>query len=207
MSQLSKYNGAPADLFLAFRCATLDIISSYSFSYSFDAIEYPGFKHPMILSFEKAIPYFWYTRYFHFLHALLNFTTKWFGDSELSIGNTTIQKRVSAQVDSFLENEAALDNAEHEIVYHHLLRPQSEKLRQNPLSRQELIQEGQVLLHAGSDTVANTLNWGVFRTLRDKNILGKLLSELREAWPDIDQPMPYTSLEKLPYLVSSQDVP
>ncbi|KXN81884.1 Trichodiene oxygenase [Leucoagaricus sp. SymC.cos] len=200
ITKLAEYNSRPADLYLAFRSVTLDIIASYSFSYSFDALEYPRFEHPMILSFEKVIPYFWYTRYFHFLHPLLNFTTKWFGDTELSIGNSTIQKRISVQVDSFLENEAALDNAEHEILYHHLLRPTSEKHRQSSLSRQQLIAEGQVLLHAGSDTVANTLSWGVFHAVRDRSVLNKLLVELRESWLDKGRPVSYTALEKLPYL-------
>ncbi|KAF5350988.1 hypothetical protein D9756_008294 [Leucocoprinus leucothites] len=173
VSNLAKYDGKPADLYLAFRCTTLDIISSYSFSYTFNALNSPGFMDPLVTSFEKMVPYFWFTRYFRFLHALLNFTTKWF---------------------------AALDNAEHEIVYHHLLRPQSEKHRRHPLSRQQLIAEGQVLMHAGSDTAANTLSWGMFYTLRNKEALGKLLRELHEAWPDKDLPMSYTALEKLPYL-------
>jgi cytochrome P450 len=190
------------DVYLASRSVTLDIISSYSFSFSFGAIEAPGFAHPMIISVEKLVPYFWLTRYFHFIHPLMKFTTKYFGDIEMSIGNTTAQKRISTLVDTFLENEAALENAEHEIVYHHLLRPQSEKQRRNPLSREQLIAEGQVLMLAGSDTVASSLSWGLFYSLRNKAVVNKLISELREAWPDKDRSMPYTALEKLPYLVS-----
>lgn len=161
----------------------------------------------MLVSFDKVISHLWYTRYFPIIHTLASFMGKWFGDNEFIVGHATIKKKVSSQVDLFLENESALDSLDQEIVYHHLLRPQSEKMRQKPLTRQQLLDEGQVLLMAGSDTVANTLVWGVFRVLWDKNIHRTLISELREAWPDKDKPMSYSALEKLPYLVRDRQIP
>lgn len=66
-------------------------------------------------------------------------------------------------------------------------------------SAARLLDEGQSVVGAGSETTANTLTIIMFYLLRDKKLLQKLRAELASA--PTESPM-LPSLEKLPYLVN-----
>lgn len=63
-------------------------------------------------------------------------------------------------------------------------------------------QEAQVVIGAGADTTANTLNVTHFHILDNPHVLKKLQTELEEAMPDKFAPARLAVVEHLPYLVS-----
>jgi cytochrome P450 len=63
-------------------------------------------------------------------------------------------------------------------------------------------QEAQVVIGAGADTTANTLNTTHFHILDNPDVLKRLRQELEVAMPDKFAPAKLTVVEKLPYLVN-----
>lgn len=68
---------------------------------------------------------------------------------------------------------------------------------------ERLRQEGQLVVGAGSDTVANTLAVTTFHILDNPEKLAKLVEELEKAMPDPNEPAKISVVEQLPYLVSA----
>ena len=58
------------------------------------------------------------------------------------------------------------------------------------------------MFSAGSHTVETVLMIGTYHVLRNPDVKHKLLEELRNAWPALDEPPSYEELEKLPFLAS-----
>ena len=84
-------------------------------------------------------------------------------------------------------------------VFHTLLEsnlPEEEK------SLERLWQEAQLIIGAGTDTVANALTVTTFHVLNNQEILARLRMELEDAIPDRDGPVKLLIVEQLPYLVS-----
>lgn len=186
---------------LALRCVTVDIISSYCFAQSVGALDAKDFDHGLLRTMRDSSTTLWFLKYFPFIRPLMMTLPSWLERRIPAFQElVALRKQVSAKVDGYILNKQSLDDEEHETIYHHLLAPQPGKSQQ-PLSKRALVDEGILLLIAGSDTVANTCTVGLFHLLSDGLILAALLAELREAWPDMSIPMGYSSLEKLPYLV------
>jgi hypothetical protein len=121
--------------------------------------------------------------------------------SPLTEALVVFQRGMVAQVDELLKDPGALDRAEHEIVYHHLLAPEPGKVRHVIPSRKSLIEEAINLTIAGSDTVGGTATVGFFHVLGNKQVSSALIKELEDAWPDKDAQLGFEALKKLPYLV------
>ena len=67
---------------------------------------------------------------------------------------------------------------------------------------ERLTQEAQVIIGAGSDTVANALTVATFHILDNPNVLKSLKKELENAMPDSKKEASLLVVENLPYLVS-----
>lgn len=101
-----------------------------------------------------------------------------------------------------MANPEELKNAPHPIIYNRLLDDTIKGASAAPPTRKSLLEEAQVLLFAGSDTVGLTLTNGVFHVLDNPAVHQKLMEELTTAWPNLGTAPGYEDLEKLPYLVS-----
>ncbi|KAJ7499985.1 cytochrome P450, partial [Mycena latifolia] len=198
---LSHDAATPCNLFMAFRAATLDIITSYCFAQSSDALDYPKFQHPLLLSFLSAITAIWTFKYFPFLFFFAEHTPGWVMHqiSPVSKGYTDLFAFLSRYLDRILKDPTVLDAADHEIIYHHLLHPNT---RHNVPSKKSLLDESLTLLGAGSETVGNAVTTGVFHVLSNSRVLDRLRMELQDSWPDASCSMSYQALEKLPYLTA-----
>jgi hypothetical protein len=203
ITQIIAHGRRPVDMALAFRCTTFDTITDYCFAHSFNALGAEDFQHPLLINMQTSIKYFWLLRYFPFILPMAYSMPQWLAErcNPLYKEFNVVRHHVEAQVDQFLASEAELENAEHETVYHHLIRPKAEKSHLQTPSRASLIDEALVLLQAGSDTVGHTCIIGTFHALRDNYIRNKLVGELQEAWPNKEARIACSSLEKLPYLV------
>jgi len=67
---------------------------------------------------------------------------------------------------------------------------------------QGVISDALIMFAGGTDTTANVLSRGTYEMLRNPRILHKLKAELRQAIPNKDNMVNWTTLESLPYLVS-----
>lgn len=105
------------------------------------------------------------------------------------------------QIDNLVANPGELKNTPHPIIYSRLLDPTARGADAAPATRRSLQDEAQVMVFAGSDTVALTLTTGLFHVLDNPAIHQKLMAELTQAWPNLGTAPSYEDLEKLPYLV------
>lgn len=69
-----------------------------------------------------------------------------------------------------------------------------------PLNDLQIVEEVLSFFFAGSGTTANTLIFLVWAVLKDPGVHGKLVSELRDAFPNPSQQPNIEALQNLPYL-------
>ncbi|KAJ7242078.1 cytochrome P450 [Mycena rebaudengoi] len=200
---LSHEGGKACNLFLAFRSATLDVITSYCFAQSFDTLNHDGFQHPLLLAVLSGVTVIWTLKYFPALYFVVDHLPGWLINHVFpeAKGYTDLVAFLSGYLDRILANPSVLGMADHESIYHHLIHPDSRKGHAVP-SKKSLLHESLTLLGAGSETVGNVVTTGVFHVLSNKRIQEKLTIELEESWPDISSPKGYQELEKLPYLTA-----
>ncbi|PBK62229.1 cytochrome P450, partial [Armillaria solidipes] len=189
-----EYCEKPVDLHQAFKATTMDIITAYCYAQSFDALHSPGFAHPIILGMEASTVMTTTVRHFpllRFLHYLPEGVTRMMNPD--AVGFFDLEKVLGRQIDRILADPGLLETV-HETIYHRLLED-----AERP-SRKGLLADAQTFLFAGTDTTSNAMIVGFFNVLNNLSVRAKLLAELKAMWPEKESPMPYDSLEKLPYL-------
>jgi cytochrome P450 len=209
IQQLAKQKD-PVNLFFALRSTSIDIISSYCFGQSYDALQHPEFRHPVLLGVDATVPMHLFLRHFQFLIPFILNLPPWLNNmlSHDSRGFNEMRDRLEGRVDELLADPSALERAEHETIFHHLLQPQEVKSKTGSgttmqvIPKQALLEECVNLMCAGSETVGNTCAVGIFHVLNDLRVLRRLDEELDEAWADINQPMGHAALSKLPFLTA-----
>ncbi|KAF8874993.1 cytochrome P450 [Infundibulicybe gibba] len=192
-----------ANIHMAFLSTSMEVITSYCFAQSFNSLGYQNFDHPILLALESLGPVFWILQQLPFLSPLIFNMPQWIASiiSPDSAAFAKYRMHLGSQIDKFLANPSLLDNAEHEIVYHHLISSKPGKQEATP-SRQSLLDEAITLVGAGSDTVGNTCTIGTFHILGNQDIHRRLFEELTSVWPDRGSLIALETLEKLPYLTA-----
>ncbi|KAK0218598.1 cytochrome P450 [Armillaria nabsnona] len=189
-----EYRDTPVDLHQALKAVTMDIITAYCYAQSFDALHSPSFAHPILLALETGTIMPTNVRHFPVL-GLLRYlpesVTRIINPD--AVGFFNLEKALVRKIDKILADPRVLE-ADHETIYNRLLddveRP----------SRKALLGDAQTFLIAGTDTTSNAMIVGFFNVLNTPSIRKKLAAELKAMWPEKESPMPYDSLEKLPYL-------
>lgn len=85
-------------------------------------------------------------------------------------------------------------------IFHHLL--QLDDVEGYEPSVDFLADEAYIVLGAAADTTGNALTIATYNTVINPDIYQRLTAELKEAFSDPGADIDFTSLEKLPYLVS-----
>ncbi|KAH6915232.1 benzoate 4-monooxygenase cytochrome P450 [Coprinopsis sp. MPI-PUGE-AT-0042] len=194
----------PMDVFYGFRCAAMDIISTYCFGRSPRMLHTPEFKAPVILDIQQAIPLLWTIKSFPWITRLL----PWLPD--------TIGGRLKRQYDAFMrvrtfvcqESRYAVsgngspreEKAPARAIFHHLGAMLSGV--DSPEHQTRLLHEGLSLIQAGSDPVANTCVVGLFHILRNPSIHKRLANDLVKAFPDPSMMIAWAELKKISYLTA-----
>ncbi|KNZ73850.1 Trichodiene oxygenase [Termitomyces sp. J132] len=198
----ANHQQRPANMMLAFRCLTMEIIASYCFCTSESPLDAQDFHDPFITVTRGAIPSIWIMKCWPSLKALLDCLPQWIAQS-LSPASVTafmeINRMISRYIDRMLEEETLVQGSGSQTIYRHLLDRSTQQLRR---SRRRFVEETFSLLQAGSESPGNACAIGTFYVLNDPVIHSKLLHELYTAWPDKDAPVGYCVLEKLPYLTA-----
>ena len=107
---------------------------------------------------------------------------------------------IRMQVKEVLQHPEALQDAPHPIIYHELLHETHD--RKIP-TESSLRDEAVLLVAAGTETVSNAAIVGTMHVIANRNIYTRLRTELREAWPNLEERPRYETLERLVYLVGS----
>ncbi|KAJ7780769.1 cytochrome P450 [Mycena maculata] len=196
-------NCKPIDMHMAYRSATMDIITSYCFADTFDALDAPGFRHPILVGLQTGVTSSWILKYMPWmLHAIEN-APDWMVDCLPREHQffRDLRQFSSSQIDGYALDPTLLDRADQPTIFHQLMVPNIKAQGHVP-SRRSLMGETMALLAAGHDTVGGVCTVGTFHILKNPAVHTQLVEELREVWPDVDSPMGYQRLEKLTYLTA-----
>lgn len=192
----------PCNLFLGFRCATLDMITSFCFGKAIGALESEQFTYPLLLTIQASVSFLFFVKSFPWIPGILSscpsfITTHlpWQIGSQLAI-----RRQVKDLVDSVVGIPSEADQRRTSSVYHRLISKQSSPMRLEV--KQSFLEEALSLLQAGSDTVGNTCTVGTYHILNNPVIHKKLVQELLVAAPDKNMQASLAILQSLPYLVS-----
>ncbi|KIY03562.1 uncharacterized protein Z520_00253 [Fonsecaea multimorphosa CBS 102226] len=199
--------GRSSDLFFAFRCFTMDTITSFCFAKSVNAIDVPGYNAPIIEAMEASGPAFIQFKHLPLFRKFVfslppNMAIK---ASPETAGLTRLQVILRNQVDEVTANPSILEEAPHQIIYHRLLDPEAHKGQPIP-DKQSLYEEAQALMFGGGDTVGNTLMVGFNHILQPSNrdLYQSLRDEVRSVWPDLaTPPRSFEAFEPLPLLTAT----
>ncbi|KAF9469040.1 cytochrome P450 [Collybia nuda] len=188
-----RQQGKPVNMFLAFRCATMDIITSYSFAHCTNSLDAADFYDPLLVTIQTTIPLIWVIKMLPFLVPCFSMIPEWFAKrlSPQLLAFSNLRKLIGVQIDKVLSGENLLESADNLTIYHRLLKVPSGDDQPSLPTRRNLIEEALSLLQAGSDTVGNTCTIGTFYALNDRTVRMKLFHELRDAWPDKNIPIGY----------------
>ncbi|KAF8888091.1 cytochrome P450 [Infundibulicybe gibba] len=200
-----KCKNTSANLDLAFRSTSLDVVTTYCFGESPSRVDAdPEYK--LLHAMDATLPMLWVFKHLPILkHILLSVPEVFAGVLKPSTRGILIQRaQMGAQVDEILRDPCAGDGTQG-TVYHHLL---AEKAGGGEIpapavtAREWLLDEGLYMRFAGGDTVGNVCTVGAFYVMRDPAVCAALVKELDEAWPEADAAIGYEKLEKLPYLTA-----
>ncbi|KAG6911692.1 hypothetical protein DXG01_007942 [Tephrocybe rancida] len=199
---VADHQKRPADMMLAFRCATMDIIASYCFTACKSSLDAHDFRDPFIVATSKAIPSIWLMKHWPFLTAFLDRLPSWLArrlPASSVVAFAELNKMTSEHVDHMLKEEALLEASGDLTVSQHLRGSSNQGLER---SRRGLIEEAFSLLQAGTESSGNACAIGTFHVLNNPAVYAKLVEELCQAWPDNESPVGHCVLEKLPYLTA-----
>jgi cytochrome P450 len=196
--------GRPVDLLFALRAFTMDMVTSFCFARTVDAMSAPGFAAPIVQAMDASSPTFVLLKHFPLFRKFLFSLPPWLAIklSPETAGLTHLQVMLKAQVDEVVADPGSLERVDHEIVYHRLLDREVAGEGGVP-GKKSLYEEAQALMFAGGDSVANTLMVGLFHVLDHPKTLRRLKEEIARVWPVLDEHPSFETLEALPVLTAT----
>lgn len=194
----------PADLFYAYRCMSVEVITYLCFGNNLDAITAPDYEAPVIKAMDSSLPVFVGFKHSWLLKEMIMNCPPKLSKliSPATAGLVDLQELLKAQISDLTTNPEGLQNLPHSTtIYHELLRPQAYRSGTVP-SAASLYEEAQALLFGGADTTGTTLMHGSFYVLSTPTVYQKLKAELRSNWRVLDEAPSLSEFEKLPYLTA-----
>jgi cytochrome P450 len=200
-----KGTGVPLTIQYPFTCYSTDVITSYTMGSAFHYLDSPDFvpdwSHTLS-SFAKMSAIFkplpWVAKIMDALPEDL--TTKLNPGMALMFA---FQHRCRVTIDAVLKaykNGELKQDAEQPTFFHDVV---SSQLPEREKTHSRLAQELQIVVAAGSETVAKFLSWTTFFLLESPEKLEKLKQELNELDPDRTATL--VDFENMPYLVGSTE--
>jgi cytochrome P450 len=206
VSKLKEQNahGESADLLFALRAFTMDMVTTFCFAKTVNAMNEPDFRAPIVEAMDVSNPTFVLLKHFPLFRKTLFSLPPWLAikASPETAGLTNLQIILRAQVNDVVANPKMLEGAPHPIIYHRLLDKEAYKGQPVP-SATSLYQEAQALMFGGGDSVANSLMVGIFHVLDQQETYKRLKVEVLNAWPDINVHPAFETLEALPVLTAT----
>ncbi|THH28848.1 hypothetical protein EUX98_g5345 [Antrodiella citrinella] len=196
--------GKSSDFYHAFKCFSLDTITSVCFAKPVNATDAPDFKAPIVMAMDESLNTLQVFVFFKLARTLAAYMPS----SLLVVMNKALQGYVdfrnvlSKQIKEILADPSMLSSAPHPIIYHSLLDYKDKNAAATNMGFDDLNEEAFVLVFAGSDTTSNTATTGVIHAIENRRVYNALKEELMTAWPVLEERPRYEQLEKLPYLTA-----
>ncbi|KAK5958385.1 hypothetical protein OHC33_000227 [Knufia fluminis] len=190
------------DLFYAFRCMSIDVITYICFGHSVNALESPGHEAPIILAMDASLPVFVRFKYSSLYKNMIIKCPPNISKvvSPATKGLVNLQVAIKEQVVDLKNNPEHLKTLPHNTtIWNELLKPEVHPDGRVP-DIGSLFEESQAFLFGGADTTGTTLMHGTFCVLEDPEVYHRLKAELQQAWPDLEDAPSQSTLETLPYL-------
>lgn len=222
-----RASGQPLLIRQAYMCLTTDIITLYALNRSWGFLDSPDLSPLWVETMKAVVKTGALVKYFPFLMVLMEalpirviermdagmglllrfrevslINIPYLIEYSLtnSMGYQKVQQDTQDVIDGrYKYSQEQTDLGMDKTIIHELLEsnlPPEEKLHSR------LWQEAQVVIGAGADTTATTLNVTHFHVLDNPDVLKKLRAELETAMPDKFAPAKLSIVERLPYLVS-----
>ncbi|KAK1990315.1 cytochrome P450 [Colletotrichum falcatum] len=187
----------------AFMALTMDIICDYSFAHDRRYLDEPDFKllwkETVIGAFEGGAA----SRHFPWMLPLMKrLPLSWVSAIKPSVGYLFWwHEGVRRQVGPILErtDDISMSRSSRKTIFHTL---RDSDLPPEEKSLERLCDEAEILTGAGSETTAQALARIFFYLKHVPRVLQKLRAELDAAMPSAADVLPWTELQKLPYLTA-----
>ncbi|XP_014550458.1 hypothetical protein COCVIDRAFT_43024 [Bipolaris victoriae FI3] len=199
---LNRFDGAlrknkRISLDKAFSAMTADIITQRFFGYHHDYLSVPDLEFPVREAFQGASEIFHWTRFAPWATAYLKmlplFIIRLIFPPVAAL--LELQKEIKNKIIETLETK---DEGKRRSVIMQAL--SDESIPKSERTMQRLLDEGQVIIFAGTETSSRALSVGMFYLLSDKSLMGKLRAELSEIAHIPETAFTVANLEPLPYL-------
>jgi hypothetical protein len=141
VDRLIVHSENPINMALALRSASLDIITAYCFAEPYGCLDFPDFRHPVLVGMQVALPFLFVMKVFPIIHWLLPIFPDHFVISMMPPiqGWLDLNNHIAKQVAEFMDDPTSLDRGDHETIYYHLLT--SEKGR-TLMTKKSMVEEG-----------------------------------------------------------------
>jgi len=188
-------------MFFAYRALTLDIISFYIFGQCTNALDTTNFAAPILFYIQSALPMLWVIKSFSWASWTFPFVSLLSKPFSVHFnGLISLRSFIGNWVHQCILNDAKLLESSNSVaLYHRFLLPGRDTTPSG--YPQYVIDEAISLLQAGSDTVGNACTTGTAYILQNPTVFSRLFQELQTSWPDGQESIRLSELERLPYLV------
>ncbi|KAK0702403.1 cytochrome P450 [Lasiosphaeris hirsuta] len=188
------------DLMEMWGCMTSDVITELVFARPKHFVESAGLKSEFSNSLSDMVYTTHYMTHFGWLLTVMNALPNWFVKIAAPPFRSVIEFREEMErqiADILAGRNTEAKTASHPTVFHEIL---SSSLPAEELSLNRLQNEAMSLVGAGDHTTKWAFTVGSFHIIANPDIQKKLKDELTAAIPDPDNIIPWSELEKLPYL-------
>ncbi|KAL4903790.1 hypothetical protein BDW74DRAFT_168672 [Aspergillus multicolor] len=191
-----RQNDCEIDLYYAFRCMSLDVITDICFGMPIDPLNSSESKSALVSGMDVAQETFAGLKH----SSIYRTMSKYFPQALVTLFDPRIAGITELQDTNNINKDIQKScEPSYRTVIHHFLQPDCNG---TVLTEKAIRDECQVLLFAGTDTTGMTLMRGFFHILKSKKIYAALKEELEHAWPEVGQRLSLSELERLPYLTA-----
>lgn len=195
----------PVDLHHAFRAVSVDVISEFAFGSCYDFLDKDDIGAKFFEMARGIGPALFAFQQFPSLQSLALKTPPWLAPwLSRALGYvTSMQVECVRQIETVKEKLRQGHDAGRQTIFTTLLSEEDKPDGFTIPTTWELKDEAYSVLVAAADTTGNAMTVAAFNVLYNPAIYEKLANELESNFPTISSGLPFTQLERLPYLVST----
>lgn len=195
----ARREGAKISLDLAFSAMTADIITQRFFGYHYDYLSIPSLSSPIREAFKGVSEIFHWTRFapwaIGYLKRLPIPVIRLILPAVAEL--LVLQKDIKIHIEKKLASKD--DGSASKSIMIEALGDPHVPAEERTMER--LVDEGQVVIFAGTETSSRSLAVGMFYLLDDKSLLAKARAELSRVDHIPDEELAMKDLETLPFMV------
>lgn len=193
------------DLHHAFRAVSVDVISEFAFGSCYDFLDKDDTGAKFFEMARGIGPALFAFQQFPSLQSLALKTPPWLAPwLSRPLGYvTSMQVECVRQIEAVKEKLRQGHDIGRQTIFTTLLSEEDKPDGFEVPTTWELKDEAYSVLVAAADTTGNAMTVAAFNVLYNPAIYDKLASELERSFPEISSGLPFTELERLPYLVGT----